>query len=78
VQQADGRIIIMPGAGVRSSNIESLINGTGATEFHTSARIAAPDPVTFRNPAIADAGNWYIANEEELNKILSVLNEAKP
>jgi copper homeostasis protein len=75
VQQADGRIIIMPGAGVRSSNIESLINGTGATEFHTSARIAAPDPVTFRNPAIADAGNWYIANEEELNKILDVVNK---
>lgn len=76
VQRADGRIIVMPGAGVRSSNIESLIKGTGATEFHTSARIAAPDPVTFRNPAIADAGNWYIANEEELKKILDILNKA--
>ena len=76
VQRADGRIIIMPGAGVRSSNIEALINGTGATEFHTSARIVAPDPVTFRNPAIADATNWYIANEEELNKIIGILNKA--
>lgn len=76
VQRAEGRIIIMPGAGVRSSNIEKLINGTGATEFHTSARIAAPDPVTFRNPAIADAGDWYLANEEELNKIIAILNKA--
>ena len=76
VQRANGRIIIMPGAGVRSSNIEALIKGTGATEFHTSARIAAPDPVTFRNPAIADATNWYIANEEELNKIMGILNKA--
>lgn len=76
VQRADGRIIIMPGAGVRSSNIEALIKGTGATEFHTSARIVAPDPVTFRNPAIADATNWYIANEEELNKIIGILNKA--
>ncbi|HUP13604.1 MAG TPA: copper homeostasis protein CutC [Niastella sp.] len=75
VQRAEGRIIIMPGAGVRSSNIEKLISATGATEFHTSARIAAPDPVTFRNPAIADAGDWYIANEEELNKIIAVLNK---
>jgi copper homeostasis protein len=75
VQRAEGRIIIMPGAGVRSSNIETLINGTGATEFHTSARIVAPDPVTFRNPAIADATNWYIANEEELNKIIGILNK---
>jgi copper homeostasis protein len=76
VQRAGGRIIIMPGAGVRSSNIETLINGTGATEFHTSARMAAPDPVTFRNPAIADAGDWYIANEAELKKILEILNKA--
>jgi len=76
VQRADGRIIIMPGAGVRSSNIEALIKGTGATEFHTSARMAAPDPVTFRNPAIADATNWYIANEDELNKIIGILNKA--
>lgn len=76
IQQAAGRITIMPGAGVRSSNIETLINGTGATEFHTSARITAPDPVTFRNPAITDAGPWYIANEEELEKIIQVLNRS--
>jgi copper homeostasis protein len=74
VQQADGRIIIMPGAGVRSGNIETLVNGTGATEFHTSAKMTAPDPVTFRNPAILDATDWYIANEEELRKIMEVLN----
>lgn len=73
VQQAGGRITIMAGAGVRSNNIEALIDGTGATEFHTSARIVAPDPVTFRNPAILDATNWYIANEEELNKIMGIL-----
>lgn len=75
VQAADGRITIMPGAGVRSANIETLIDGTEAAEFHTSARIAAPDPVTYRNPAIADAGNWYLANEEELKKILEILNK---
>jgi len=74
VQQAGGRITIMPGAGVRSGNIETLVNGTGATEFHTSARMTAPDPVTFRNPAILDATNWYIATEEELRKIMDVLN----
>jgi copper homeostasis protein len=76
VLRAEGRIIIMPGAGVRSSNIEKLISGTGATEFHTSARIAAPDPVTFRNPAIIDATTWYLANEEELNKLITILNKA--
>lgn len=76
VQQADGRITIMPGAGVRASNIETLIEGTGATEFHTSARKVAPDTVTFRNPAILDATDWYLANEEELNKIIEILKKA--
>jgi copper homeostasis protein len=77
VQQSADRITIMPGAGVRSSNIEQLIRETGATEFHTSARMPAPDPVTYINPAIADRGSFYIANEEELRKILSIMNKSE-
>jgi copper homeostasis protein len=34
---AAGRIIVMPGGGVRSSNIAQLIKATGATEYHSSA-----------------------------------------
>jgi len=37
VDQAADRIIIMPGAGVKSSNISELIE-TGAAEYHGSAR----------------------------------------
>jgi copper homeostasis protein len=73
VQQADGRIIIMPGAGIRSSNIDQLIKASGATEYHTSARIALPNPVTYQNPAILDAGNVFIADEQELVKILTIM-----
>jgi copper homeostasis protein len=76
VRIADGRIIIMPGAGVRSSNIRELVVATGATEFHTSAREKIIDPVTYKNPKILDAGGIYISNEEELRKILEVLNES--
>ena len=74
VQQADGRIIIMPGAGVRSSNIEKLAKETGATEFHTSARISVRDAMQHQNPAISDTGNIFLANEEELAKIVDLLN----
>ena len=70
VKQADERIIIMPGAGVRSSNIEKLIRETGASEFHTSARKTIRSNVTHQNPDILDTGNIYIADEEELLKIL--------
>ena len=37
VKRAAGRIIIMPGCGVRESNIARIEAETGAKEFHTSA-----------------------------------------
>ena len=41
-KQAAGRIIIMPGSGVRNDNIQSLAETTGLTEFHSSALQSAP------------------------------------
>lgn len=72
VSQAAGRISIMPGAGVRSSNIEKLI-ATGAYEFHTSARRIVPNPLTYQTKEITDYGNVYIADENELKAIISIL-----
>jgi len=40
IAQAAGRIIIMPGGGVRSFNIAQLAKETGAHEFHSSGIIA--------------------------------------
>ncbi len=39
IGQADGRIDIMPGSGIRSNNIISLAKATGAHVFHSSARM---------------------------------------
>ena len=38
VQQAAGRIVIMPGAGLTPANIAGIATATGAAEFHASAR----------------------------------------
>lgn len=38
IKQADGRIIIMPGSGIRAANILQIAEQTGASEFHSSAR----------------------------------------
>jgi len=38
VENADGRIIILPGSGVRASNAFDLLNFTKANELHSSAR----------------------------------------
>ncbi len=40
VESAAGRIIIMPGGGVRSANIKDLAAATGATELHSSALLS--------------------------------------
>ena len=37
-QQANGRIIIMPGAGVTPTNARCILDATGATEIHGSLR----------------------------------------
>ncbi|RYZ24474.1 MAG: copper homeostasis protein CutC [Chitinophagaceae bacterium] len=62
VQQADGRIIIMPGSGVRADNIKALKDATGAEEFHSSLRSRRESPMTFRHPAFG-------ANDFQLDAI---------
>ena len=73
VKQAGKRISIMPGAGVRSENIETLIQETGAWEYHTSARKVVENPMTYANPLVSDAGNFYVANQQELESIVRIL-----
>lgn len=46
IEKADGRIIIMPGSGVRSDNVIAIAETTMATEFHSSARIQREDKIS--------------------------------
>lgn len=73
VEAAGDRIIIMPGAGIKSSNIRKLAHETNAKEFHGSARKIAKNPVTFLNPEVSDYGNVYITDEEEVRAIIAQL-----
>jgi copper homeostasis protein len=49
VQQAGNRMVIMPGSGVRSSNLAQLRAATGAREFHSSARLLVPSGMNSLN-----------------------------
>jgi copper homeostasis protein len=53
VENAKGRIAIMAGCGVSAENIVALARGTGANEFHSSARTAFSSPMRFRKEAVA-------------------------
>ena len=57
VEKANGRIVVMPGGGLRSTNIEKLDQKVNATYYHSSA--------------ITDSSE--IANGEEIKKIKSFL-----
>lgn len=66
VVQADERIIIMPGGGVRAANITQLMQQTGAAEFHTAAKNIVPDIIPNEHPSILDAGNMVLSDEAEI------------
>ncbi len=72
IQQSDDRISIMPGAGVKSSTIEQLINTTSAKEYHGSARKKVEEN-SHQNAAVLDTGHIFIADEEEVRKIVQIL-----
>ena len=74
VEQAGERIVIMPGAGVKSSNLARLRQESGAREFHSSARVIAPNPVTWANPEVNDYGHVYLADEAEVRAMVDTLN----
>ena len=49
VKQANNRIEIMPGAGINSQNILEIATKTGASVFHSSAKIKVASKMEFRN-----------------------------
>ena len=73
VKQAGDRIIIMPGAGVKSSNIKKLIQESDAKEFHSSARVVSLNPVTYVNAEVSDYGHVYVADESEVRAMIREL-----
>jgi copper homeostasis protein len=59
VNHALGRIIIMPGCGVRANNIARIQTETGASEFHTSARHTIDSLMQYRKEGV-NMGNAFI------------------
>ncbi len=70
VEQAAGRIAVMPGGGITARNIRPLAEATGATEFHLSAkeRAQAPYPTSTQLPGLEQA-HW----ESDVHRIREAL-----
>jgi len=74
VREADDRIVIMPGSGVRSANIVELAEKTGASEFHTSARVLKASAMSFVNAAMKESQDSVIVDPDEVRKIKEQLD----
>lgn len=74
IEQAAGRIIIMPGSGVRSSNVQELAARTGATEFHSSARTTIPGSMQYNSATMNESLLTVSVDEEEIQKLLAALS----
>jgi len=64
VRCASGRIIIMPGSGVRPDNIARIEAETGAKEFHTSARSVVQSRMQYRKEGVP-MGSCVVTSEFE-------------
>jgi copper homeostasis protein len=79
VQQAAGRIVVMPGSGITPENARSLVEHTGVTEVHVGLRSAIPSPMLHRNPRVSMGtveGREYlrfVVIEEHVRKLRSAL-----
>lgn len=74
VEAADDRIIIMPGSSVRSGNIKNLAEQTGATEFHTSARMLKKSSMNYLNKTMKEKLELVSVDEAEIKKIQDILS----
>lgn len=75
IQVADDRIIIMPGSGVRSSNIGELARVTNAVEFHSSARKLENSLMTLFNENMRENLQSVSIDEEEIKSMIEILSQ---
>jgi copper homeostasis protein len=75
IEKAQGRIIIMPGSGLNSSNVAEIAQNTNATEFHTAARKTQFEREVFSPKTMAEKLNFTTVDKKEIKKILRELAE---
>ncbi|SDD20762.1 copper homeostasis protein CutC [Pedobacter soli] len=79
VKKANGRITIMPGAGINEGNIQKLISQTGATNFHASAKVFVASKMEYRNTetkmgSIEDEYRYELTSEEKVKALTTIIN----
>lgn len=76
VQQAAGRISIMPGCGVNSGNAARILQATGAAEIHASARKNVGSGMLFRHSGVSmgtPGSDEYERKETDVDEVKHIV-----
>jgi len=79
-KQAAGRIIVMPGGGITPRNIQKIVEGTGVSEVHLSARSSVESGMKYRNSQVYMGGtlrppefSWKTTDEDTVRGVVKTL-----
>jgi copper homeostasis protein len=82
VQRAQGKIVIMPGSGIKPESARDLVDRTGVTEIHVGLRSPHPSPMVHRNLRLSMGSvegreyQRFVVLEEEVRKLCAALSPA--
>jgi len=79
VEQAAGRINIMPGSGIDEHNVTDLVHFTGVNEIHSSARKSIHSTMRFVNDHIimgSNAGAEYSFDQSDAERVKNIIKLA--
>jgi copper homeostasis protein len=82
-KQAGTRIIVMPGGGLTTRNIQKFVASTGVSEVHLSARHPVESGMNYRNSRVFMGGtlrppefSWKTTDEASVRSVVESLQRA--
>jgi len=79
IKKAGDRIAIMPGSGINEHNVADLVEFTGATEVHSSARVRMQSKMDFKNDHIIMGDNYgdeYVYEVTDAERVVDIIRQA--
>lgn len=73
--QASGRIIIMPGSGIRAANIRQIVDHTACSEVHSSATRIKASGMSYRNERMGETLTHPIPDPAEVSRMKTAIME---
>lgn len=76
VDRAAGRIEIMPGAGVNTTNIKEILLSTGAKAIHSSAKKTVKSNMQFENPSFSEMNeDLWMTDQGIVEELVHILKK---